>query len=31
MQAMGADVIYNHADFRLMDKTALEAFAEFAK
>lgn len=29
MQAMGADVIYNHADFRLMDKTALEAFAEF--
>ncbi|MGI6263569.1 MAG: glycosyltransferase family 2 protein [Succiniclasticum sp.] len=29
MQAMGADIIYNHADFRLMDKKALKAFSEF--
>ncbi len=31
MQALGADIIYNHADFRLMDKTALEAFAEYGE
>lgn len=29
MQFMGADLIYNHADFRLMDRRALEAFSDF--
>ena len=29
MKKMGADVIFNHADFRLMDKQALAAFAEY--
>lgn len=29
MKMMGADVIFNHADFRLMDKDALAAFGEY--
>jgi glycosyltransferase involved in cell wall biosynthesis len=29
MKMMGADVIFNHADFRLMDKQALAAFGEY--
>jgi glycosyltransferase involved in cell wall biosynthesis len=29
MKVMGADVVYNHADFRLMSKRSLEAFAEY--
>ncbi len=29
LDKMGAKVIFNHADFRLMSKRALEAFAEF--
>lgn len=29
LEAMGGEVIYNHADFRLMSKRALDAFAEF--
>lgn len=29
MRFMGADLIYNHADFRLMDRRALEAFSDF--
>lgn len=31
MKLMGADVIFNHADFRLMDKKALEAFSEYGE
>lgn len=31
MRLMGADVIFNHADFRLMDKRALEAFSEYGE
>ena len=29
MKSMGAEVIFNHADFRLMDKKALAAFGEY--
>ena len=29
MAAMGADVVYNHADYRLMSKEALEGLAQF--
>lgn len=29
MQAMGVDIVYNHADCRLMSKRALEGLAEF--
>ncbi|MDR0409135.1 MAG: glycosyltransferase family 2 protein [Spirochaetaceae bacterium] len=29
MRLLGADVVYNHADFRLMGRHALEAFAEY--
>ena len=29
LKAMGAEVVFNHADFRLMSKRALEAFSEF--
>lgn len=29
MNAMGAETIYNHADFRLMSKRAVEALAEY--
>jgi glycosyltransferase involved in cell wall biosynthesis len=29
MRFLGADVVYNHADFRLMGRRALEAFAEY--
>ncbi|MBQ7678498.1 MAG: glycosyltransferase family 2 protein [Butyrivibrio sp.] len=29
MQGMGADLVYNHADFRLMSVRALEALSEF--
>ena len=29
LEAMGGEVIYNHADFRLMSRRALDAFAEF--
>jgi len=29
LQAMGVEIIYNHADFRLMSKKALEGLAEF--
>ncbi len=31
MNKMGADTVYNHADFRLMDKTALEIFSQFGE
>ncbi len=29
LKAMGGDIIFNHADFRLMSKRALEAFSDF--
>ena len=29
MQALGADVVFNHADYRLLSKRALEGLAEF--
>ena len=29
MRALGADIVFNHADFRLMDRRALEALAEY--
>lgn len=29
MQAMGVDVVYNHADFRLMSRRAVDALSEF--
>lgn len=29
MQAMGVDIVYNHADYRLMSKRALEGLAQF--
>lgn len=29
MKAMGADIVFNHADYRLMSKRALEGLAEF--
>ena len=29
MNAMGADVVYNHADYRLLSKRVLEALSEF--
>ena len=29
MNAMGADIVFNHADYRLMSKRALEGLAEF--
>ena len=29
MKVMGAEVIFNHADFRLMDKKALDAFSDY--
>ena len=31
MQLLGAHIIFNHADFRLMDKKALAAMAEFGE
>lgn len=31
MGKMGADIVYNHADFRLMDKCALMALADFGE
>ena len=31
MNKMGAETIYNHADFRLMDRDALEMFSEFGE
>lgn len=29
MQAMGVDIVFNHADYRLMSKTVLEALSEY--
>ena len=29
LEAMGVDVVFNHADYRLMSKRALDAFSEF--
>ncbi len=29
LQAMGVDIVYNHADYRLMSKRALEALGEY--
>ena len=29
MSAMGVDVVYNHADYRLMSKRVLDALADF--
>lgn len=29
MRALGADIVFNHADYRLMSKRALEALAEY--
>jgi glycosyltransferase involved in cell wall biosynthesis len=29
MQVLGVDIVYNHADFRLMGRRALETFAEY--
>ena len=29
MQALGVDIVYNHADFRLMSKRALQGLGEF--
>ncbi len=29
MRAMGADILYNHADYRLMSKRALESLSQF--
>lgn len=29
LKAMGGDIVFNHADFRLMSKRALDAFADF--
>ncbi|MFC2459589.1 MAG: glycosyltransferase family 2 protein [Selenomonas noxia] len=29
MRALGADIVFNHADFRLMDRRALTALAEY--
>ncbi len=29
MRVMGVDIVYNHADYRLMSKRALESFAQF--
>ena len=31
MNAMGAETVYNHADYRLVSSQALKAFAEFKK
>lgn len=31
MRALGADVVFNHADYRLMSKRALEGLAEFGE
>ncbi len=31
MNALGAKVVYNHADFRLMSQRALDAFAEYGE
>ena len=31
MKAMGVDVVYNHADYRLMSRRALEALSEFSE
>ncbi len=31
MDKMGADTVYNHADFRLMDATALDMLSEFGE
>ena len=31
MNRMGADIVYNHADFRLMSSTALEMLSEFTE
>ena len=29
MQAMGVDIVFNHADYRLMSKTVLDALSEY--
>lgn len=29
MQAMGVEIVFNHADYRLMSKRALEGLSEF--
>ena len=31
MRALGADIVFNHADFRLMDRRALTALAEYGE
>lgn len=31
LQKFGADIIYNHADYRLMDKVALDALGKFSE
>lgn len=31
MRLMGADIVFNHADYRLMSKRALESFSEFSE
>lgn len=31
MKLMGADIVFNHADYRLMSKRALESFSEFSE
>lgn len=31
MQAMGVDIVYNHADYRLMSRRAVEALGEFGE
>lgn len=31
MKAMGVDVVYNHADYRLMSRRALDALSEFSE
>ena len=31
MRALGADIVFNHADFRLMDRRALTALAEYSE
>ena len=31
MQAMGVDIVYNHADYRLMSRRAVEALGQFSE
>lgn len=31
MQAMGVDIVYNHADYRLMSRRAVEALEQFSE